>query len=144
MTMIRRSIFTAAAAAWTLAGFVSDAAVAGSYDYGKSAGHGGGDGGFILVVEGLVANARNADNVVATVDSGGVLFPIIPPWDDDPAGRIGLGYRFATGEQVMVTVWGFETSVDAAGSGSFELPIGPASGSAYDVTSKITARTVDA
>jgi hypothetical protein len=141
MASSRRLVGSAAVLAAALA--AAGAAVAGGYDYGRGSSYGGGEAGMVVLVEGLVANPRNADNVVATIDSGGTLFPIVPSWDDDAAGRIGVGYRLASGDEVRLTAWGFQTRVDAAGSGAFELPIGPASGSAYAVETEIKARTID-
>jgi hypothetical protein len=82
------------------------------------------DRGFFVEFEGLLANPRNADVVVATQEiipgAGGVntLSPIIPVWDDAFAGRIGLGYQWASGNKVSVSVWGFNTDRTASGNGA--------------------------
>ncbi len=96
------------------------------YRYGRYSG--GQDGGFFVHVEGGVANPRNTDAVLATFESvedfgGGVnmLVPIVPTWDDEFAGRLTLGYGWASGNKLSVALWSF--SADQAAFGS-----GPASG----------------
>jgi len=143
MTRRRRLAPPAAALAAALIA-AGPGARAGGYDYGRGSGYGGGEPGMVVMVEGLMANPRNADNVVATIHSGTTLFPVVPAWDDDAAGRLAVGYRLASGDQVRLTVWGFQTSVSASGTGTFEFPIGPAAGSAFAVETEIAARTIDA
>lgn len=109
------------------------------YDYGGS-GYEAGDGGFLVRFEGGVAAARNTDNIVAA--SGPNV--IIPEWDEDFAGRVGLGYRFHGGSEIAVSLWGFETEQSATGAGFFDLPIGPTQGTAFDITTEIEARTIGA
>jgi len=121
-----------------------------TYDYG-----GGGSAefrgkkGFVIVIEGITTNPRNADNVVAT-DVGGTVRPIIPAWGDDLAGRIGLGYQWANGNKIMGTAWGFGTSVRSSGTGTLGFSIGPPIaegegdlGTGYDIDTEISARTTD-
>jgi hypothetical protein len=120
-----------------------------TYDYsGRGAGSTAlGDAGLFLLLEGAITNPRNADNVVA-VRSGSTLVPIIPSWDDDPAGRIGFGYRWASGNRLWGQAWGFSTETAAASAaGPFLETIGPpvsaqvASG--YDLETQIDATTAD-
>jgi len=117
------------------------------YDYGggrSSGSSASSDGGFVLFLEGGLFNPRNADNVVASVDSGGVYRQVIPTWDDTFAGRIGLGYRLPGGHKIMLAVWGFTGEAKGAESGpSFEFPIGPTTGNAFDITTEIEAGTAD-
>lgn len=97
------------------------------YRYG---GYGGvEDQGFVLQIEGLYMNPRNADVVVATVEGLSQLRPLIPGWDDELAGRLGLGYKWASGNKLMFTVWGFSADSDATGSAAtgqrLHFAIGP-------------------
>jgi hypothetical protein len=123
------------------------------------------DRGFFVEFEGLLANPRNADVVVATQEmipgAGGVntLSPIIPVWDDGFAGRIGLGYQWASGNKVSVSVWGFNTDRTASGNGAaggvLHHGIGPPinTGSSYvgafgspgyyNIKTEIEAKTAD-
>ena len=115
------------------------------YDYGggRSGSAGAGEGGFFAELEGGLANPRDADNVVAAVGPN----VIIPEWDDDLALRLGLGWQFGDGSRIVLGGWHFETDQDAEGSGpadAFEFPIGPTSGSSFDVTTEVEARTIDA
>lgn len=132
------------------------APAAAQYRYRSSyGGSGGGDSGFVLSLEGFLANPRNVDNVVATEVAGTSVQPIVPNWDDEPAGRLGVGYEWSGRGKLLLSVWAFEAEQAARGSGSsFAFSIGPpiptgggqfigASGNFFDITSEITARTAD-
>ena len=113
------------------------------YNYGGKRSYGETEGGFVLSLEAGLANPRNTDNIVAAVGPN----VIIPQWDDEPAGRLGFGYRWSNGNIVSITVWSFEAEQDAADSlpsPAFEFPIGPASGSSFAVETKVSAFTTDA
>lgn len=113
------------------------------YNYGGKPSYGETEGGFVLSLEAGLANPRNTDNIVAAVGPN----VIIPQWDDEPAGRLGFGYRWSNGSIVSITVWSFEAEQDAADSlpsPAFEFPIGPASGSSFAVETKVSAFTTDA
>jgi hypothetical protein len=127
------------------------------YDYGKG-GYGrssGGQGGWVVFLEAALANPRNADNVVATEVVGSQVTPIIPVWDDDFAGRLGLGYQWESGTKIMATVWSYETDQSLRQSRPVAFGIGPPiatgvddgyigdTGNFFDVTTEITARTAD-
>jgi hypothetical protein len=135
-----------------------------AYRYGRY-GSATADRGFFVEVEGLIANPRNADVVVATQEilagAGGIntISPIIPIWDDSFAGRIGLGYQWASGNKVSVSVWGFGTDQTSAGNGAsggrLHYGIGPPifTGSEYvgafgspgyfEIKTEIEAKTAD-
>lgn len=120
------------------------------YDYSKASGTAvSSERGFVLVIEGILTNPRNADNVVAT-ELSGATYPIIPVWDDSFAGRLGLGYRWSNGTKVIGTLWGFSTSADHSAVGTFGFSIGPPIGpgmgdygTGLDIETEITARTAD-
>ena len=86
------------------------------YRYGKYR-YASADQGFFLFADVALTNPRNADTVVATFEQTGVIsgqglmYPIVPPWSDDPAGRLGAGYSWASGNKVVVTLWGFQTEL---------------------------------
>jgi hypothetical protein len=93
------------------------------YRYGQYVA-GAGDAGFFVFGEGISTNPRNVDAVVATIEDvedfgGGVntLTPINPSWDNQLAGRLGLGYGWAGGSKIVFTVWGFSSDQSASGSG---------------------------
>ena len=121
-----------------------------TYDYGNLSGTAvSGDQGFILQIEGIWTNPRNADNVVAT-ELSGVIAPIIPVWDDSLAGRLGLGYRWANGTKVIGTLWSFNTNKEHTAAGTLGFSIGPPIGSgmgdfgtSLNIDTEITARTLD-
>ncbi len=122
-----------------------------TYDYSKLGGSAvKGGQGFILQIEGILTNPRNADNVVAT-ELSGVNAPIIPVWDDSLAGRLGLGYQWANGTKIIGTLWSFSTSKrQTAEAGTFGFSIGPPLragegdiGTGLDIDTEITARTAD-
>jgi hypothetical protein len=110
------------------------------YDYGGGTTYASGDEGFLVFIEVGVANPRNTDNIVAAAGPN----VIIPEWDDEFAGRLGFGYRFAGGNKIVVSFWGFEADQSEAGTGSFEFPIGPTNGFDFDVTTDIEARSAEA
>jgi hypothetical protein len=136
------------------------------YRYGKYRSASNEQGLFVFAEVGLT-NPRNADAVVATFEQtdslGGqnLTYPIIPPWDDNPAGRIGIGYSWASGNKLVATFWGFQTDQSAAGPGPSEgrmyFAIGPPIPTAvpgvyegtygspgyFDITTEITASTAD-
>jgi len=132
------------------------------YKYGQSsrAGAGTEDAGFFVFVEGAIANPRNTDAVVATIENPGgavTLRPVIPVWDNELAGRIGGGYAFGSGNRVSLTYWGFNAEQTAAGSGppagtvffAVGPPIDATTGVAgspgfYDLTTEVEASTVEA
>jgi len=136
------------------------------YRYGKYR-YSSSDQGFFVFAEMALTNPRNADTVVATFEQtdgiGGqnATYPVIPPWGDDPAGRIGVGYSWASGNKLVATFWGFQADQTSSGVGPEEgrlhFAIGPpiptdvagvyegtygAPGS-YDIMTEITARTAD-
>jgi hypothetical protein len=116
------------------------------YRYGGGYGDEGGKG-FFVELEGMLANVRNADNVVGTMDSGNVVTPVIPDWDDDAGGRIGLGWRWG-GSKLFARATGFTTEQDAAEVGPLNFAIGPPiggddSGTALEITTEITLNTAD-
>jgi hypothetical protein len=100
-------------------------AEAARYRYGTPAGGGGtGEAGFFLFLEGITANPRNTDSVVATTeaveDFGGgtnTLSQIVPQWENDFAGRFGGGYGWGEGHSVVASFWGFQTDQTSSGSG---------------------------
>ena len=112
------------------------------YDYGGAGSlyGGGGDDGFMILFEGGLANPRNTDNIVAAVGPN----VVIPTWDDEFAGRIAFGYQWPNGARFLLSGWGFEIDQSDADSGNFNFPIGPTSGTSYDLTTELTARTIDA
>ena len=121
-----------------------------TYDYSRTGGTAvSGNQGFILMIEGILTNPRNADNVVAT-ELSGATHPIIPVWDDSLAGRLGLGYRWANGTKVIGTLWSFSTSTDATAAGTLGFSIGPPLGvgmgdigTGLNIDTEIIARTAD-
>ena len=107
MIMSRRRL-SRALAAWVTVLACGVGAVSAQYDYGGGGQYDrGGDTGIFLFVEGGMTNPRNTDNVVATTT--GFVSPIIPSWDDDFAGRLGIGYELTSGDRITLTLWGFET-----------------------------------
>ena len=100
-------------------------AEAARYRYGTSGGGGTtSEGGFFLFLEGITANPRNTDSVVATTEAvedfgGGTnsLTQIVPLWENDFAGRFGGGYGWGEGHSFVVSFWGFETDQASSGSG---------------------------
>lgn len=141
-----------AMAAWVTVLACGVGAANAQYDYGKGRYERDGEPGIFLLLEGGLANPRNTDNVVAA--TSGNVSPIIPAWDDDPAGRIGIGYELASGDKISLTFWGFETDTRGTGTGSFDFTIGPPfessgsilgdSGTDFDIKTEISAMTVDA
>jgi hypothetical protein len=149
--MARRHLRAPAIAA-ALVACVAPAAA--QYDYGRRGAAGGaGEEGFLVHLEGVLANPRNVDNVVATDIAAATLTPVIPSWDDEVAGRIGIGWGFANGNRVTAAYWRFETDQSASGSGTFALAIGPpiplgtsfsgTVGGYFDATTELSAETVD-
>jgi hypothetical protein len=116
------------------------AALAQAYNYGGGGGLSGADqSGFTVSIEAGVANPRNTDNIVAA--SGPNV--VIPSWDDEFAGRLGVRYGFEGGQQIEFRFWSYDTDTSSAALGSFEFPIGPIDGFSYDVTTEIEATTAD-
>jgi len=84
---------------------------------------------------------------------------VLSAWGENVAGRFGFGYRWASGNQVSATVWGYETDTQVTGGAPddafLHLAIGPAipqdSGyignqgdlGTYDFTTEIKAQTAD-
>jgi hypothetical protein len=125
---------------------VASSPAAAQYRYGGGGGDESGKG-FFFELEGMMANVRNADNVVATIDSGNVVSYILPEWDDDLGGRVAAGYRWG-GDKLFLRAWGFATEQDAAEAGALNFTIGPpvggdVSGTALDITTEVTMNTVD-
>jgi hypothetical protein len=108
------------------------------YNYGGRS-YAGGEGGFVVSLEAGLANPRDTDNVVAAAGPN----VVIPQWDDELAGRLGVGYIFGNGSTLGLAVWGYTTDQSEAGVGAFEFPIGPTDGFSFDVKTEIKARTVD-
>lgn len=119
---------------------VPTAVAAQSYDYGGGGGfYGSGQSGFTVAIEAGVANPRNTDNVVAAAGPN----VVIPTWDDDFAGRLGLRYGFSGGQQIEFRAWSFQTDQSSEGLGSFEFPIGPVDGFSYSVKTEIEVMSTD-
>ena len=119
---------------------IPSAVLAQAYNYGGDGGQYGGDqSGFTVSLEVGVANPRNTDNIVA----GAGPNVVIPSWDDDFAGRLGVRYGFEGGQQIEFRFWSYETDQSSAALGSFEFPIGPIDGFSYDVKTEIEASTFD-
>lgn len=111
------------------------------YDYGGGGRYTStGDPGFLVFFEAGLANPRNTDNIVAATGPN----VIIPEWDDELAGRFGLGYRFSNGHEVVASFWGFEAEQSEAMVGTFEFPIGPTEGFSFDLTTEVQARAAEA
>lgn len=163
--MTQRLIRIIAVAAVALLAVGAGTAEAARYNYGR---YGGSTAqqGFFLVLEVASANPRNADVVVAMSelieDFGGgtnVLMPVIPTWDNDFAGRLGLGYQWSSGNKLVATVWSFSTDQTAAGNGliggRLHFAVGPpiyAGGDYvgafgepgyYEMKTEVSARTAD-
>lgn len=119
---------------------IPSAVAAQTYDYGGGGGfYGAVESGFTVSLEVGVANPRNTDNIVAAVGPN----VVIPTWDEDFAGRLGLRYGFEGGQQIEFRFWSYQTDQSSAGLGSFEFPIGPIDGFSYDVKTEIEAMTAD-
>jgi hypothetical protein len=119
---------------------------AAQYRYGGGYGDEGGGGPFVEL-EGMLANVRNADNVVATIDSGNVVTPVLPEWDDDVAGRLTAGWRWGA-NKLFGRAWTFTTEQDATAAGALNFAVGPPvggddSGTALAVTTEITMTAGD-
>jgi len=163
--MTQRLIRITAVAAVALLAAGAGIAEAARYNYGRYGGETA-QRGFFLILEGGSANPRNADAVVATSelieDFGGgtnVLIPVIPTWNDDFAGRLALGYQWASGNKLVGTFWKFNTDQFAAGNGliggRLHFAVGPPIYTAegyvgaygtpgyYEMTTEVSARTAD-
>lgn len=140
-------------AACALALGVSPAAA--QYNYGGSGRGGGGSGesGFVALLEVGLSNPRNADDILATDIANSTVSPVHPAWNDDVSGRLGVGWGWASGHKVMLTLWRFDTDTEGSGSGVFGLGIGPpitdgadyfgAVGGYFDTKIEIQAETAD-
>ncbi len=127
--------------ALTILPLCSPAAAQTRYNYGGSA-YGEQEGGFLVLFEAGLANPRNTDNIVAAVGPN----VIIPQWDDEFAGRLGFGYQWSNNNKLVLSVWSFSAEQSAAGSlppPGFAFPIGPTSGSSFDVTTEVSGLTAD-
>lgn len=133
------------------------------YRYGQYSSQGAGQPGFFAFLEGMRANPRNADTIVVTQESLGgsvnTVTPIVPPWSDEFAGRLGAGYGWGEGNKVVLSAWGFNTDQSSAGDGPgggiTHFAIGPpirvgtgyvgnnASPGSYHMTTEINAGTAD-
>lgn len=94
------------------------------------------EGGLFVFVEGALTNPRNTDTVIAVEEvvqdvPGGVdsLTTIRPSWSEDPAGRLGIGYRWPGGSVLTATVWGYQTEAraiqDGTAGGTLHFTVGP-------------------
>lgn len=115
--------------------------------------------GAFIFVEGILTNPRNTDAVVATMQSPTELVTVLPDWEDEVAGRIGVGYRWANGNALSGVYWSYTADQTASGSGpadgSTYFAIGPpiptASGyignqgtpGSFDVQTELEAKTMD-
>lgn len=157
--MNQRIVRTAAVVALVLLVLGVSTVHARKYQYGRYRAGGAQQAqGFIVFLEGIAANPRNTDNVVATIEGGGLVVSVVPEWDTEFAGRIGVGYRWASGNIVEASYWGFSSDTLGLGSGSglTHFSIGPpicsvdpcagANGSPgyFDITTEISAQTLDA
>jgi hypothetical protein len=90
----------------------------------------------VVQVEGGLYNPRNTDAVAATIErvedfGGGTneFLPVLPVWDEEAAGRVGLGYAWGEDQRVMVYYWAFSGEQSAAGngpgSGRLHFAVGP-------------------
>jgi len=106
---------------------------AAKYRYGRKSGD---SGGVIVLLEGGLYNPRNTDAVAATIErvedfGGGTneLSPVLPVWDDEATGRVGLGYVWGEGQRLMASYWSFASEQSAAGdgpdSGRLHFAVGP-------------------
>lgn len=109
-----------------------------TYDYGSGY-HDLSESSWELLLEAGVANPRNTDNIVAAVGPN----VVIPTWSDEFAGRLGVGYKTRGMSQFGFRFWGFKIDTQASGVGAFEFPIGPTSGTRFDVVTEIQARSAD-
>ncbi len=124
--------------AWIVLLLCGTSAAQTRYDYGGSAYER--EAGFIAFGEFGPANPRNTDNIVAA--SGPNV--VIPQWDDEFAGRFGFGYQWSNNNKLVLSVWSFSAEGSAAASSAaFEFPIGPTSGSGFDVTTEVSGLTTD-
>lgn len=126
----------------------------------------GKEAGFFLFAEGISVNPRNVDAIVATVETfedygGGVnsIRQVNPVWDNNFAGRLGLGYGWPNGNRVVATFWSFSADQRAAGNGpaggATYFAVGPpiltggdyvgdmGQPGSYDLTTEIEAGTAD-
>jgi hypothetical protein len=139
---------------------------AAQYRYGKYR-YSSSDQGFFVILEAALANPRNADAVVATYEQidiiGGqnLTYPIVPVWDDDLAGRVGVGYSWASGNKLVATFWGFRSEQSSSGegpsAGRLHFAVGPpiptmepevyegtyGAPGTFDITTEIRAATAD-
>jgi len=115
--------------------------------------------GAFVFVEGIFSNPRNADAVAATLQSPTELVTVLPDWEDEVAGRIGAGYRWASGNALSVVYWSYKGDQSATGSGPADgttyFAIGPpiptANGfigsqgtpGSFDIKTELEARTID-
>lgn len=120
--MLRTSSRTLLACAFLLVTFGASQSEA-KYRYGSYS-SGGDERGFFVSLEAALANPRSTDVVVATVEEienfgGGVntVTPVLPVWDDEFAGRLRVGYAWASGNKISVAFWNFSADQSAAGDG---------------------------
>jgi len=81
--------------------------------------------GFFLFLDAIFTTPQNTDQVIAvTVDTdagpGQVQSQqvIVTDWSSDPAGKLQLGYRWASGSMVSLTYWGFDSDQRTVGDGA--------------------------
>jgi hypothetical protein len=102
--------------------------------------------GFFLFLDTVFTTPRNTDQVIAiNVDTG--LPPptsgdvqstetILTGWGSDPAGQLEFGYRWASGNMVSLTYWGYEADQRTRGDGpegnTMYFGIGPTIISLYE------------
>jgi len=124
MRTLRTVIVVAAAATLGLA-----PAIAQDYGYG----YGYEQEGFFVLLDLAVTQPGNTDQVIGqTLDFAGTSErsgTIAPDWSSGPAGRVGFGYRWASGSSVSLAVWRYDddASLDADGpaGGFLDFTIGP-------------------
>lgn len=93
-------------------------------------GYGGLDkAGFFVQLEASLANPRNTDAVVAITEDASGTTSVLPDWDDETAGRVGLGYRWTGGNKLLLSAWSFDAEQRATGGatagGTTHFTIGP-------------------
>lgn len=122
--------------------------------------------GFYVFAEAALTNPRNTDSVIATSEiiqdfAGGInsLSPVLPAWDDELAGRVGVGYRFGGGSKLVASVWSYETdqlvAANGPAGGALHFAVGPPifTGGSYvgnqgspgyaEITTTVKAQTAD-
>jgi hypothetical protein len=159
--MIQRSIGVSAIAALALLALAGGPAQAAKYRYGTYKGGAMTEAGVFLFIEGMIANPRNADEVVATQETvNSEIYQVIPVWEEEFTGRVGIGYQWASGNKLWGSYWRFNSTTGASGVGEstdvIHYAVGPpirtgsssftgANGSPgyFFINTEITAETLD-